>query len=178
MDSVLEISIEHQFVLDFVESAMNLPVVSFRKSEFYTSEEDDSECSCTLPPPSKFPPRSRRLQFIGCESTSAKANVTSSKSDKLAYKRIYCKKIGEMIALKESANWSSHKDDHHRTLPDNDWSPLLVWIKNEFMCHYYWCCQCRAFAWHHCRDDGIVGPIKMISIRACQTMTDLYYDYE
>ena len=33
----------------------------------------------------------------------------------LAYKRIYCKKIGEMIALKESANWSPHKDDHHQT---------------------------------------------------------------
>ena len=120
MNSVLKISIEHQFVLDLVESAMSFPVVSFRKTESYTSEEDDSECFCTLPPPSKFPPRSRRSQLFGCESTSAKANVTSSKSDTLAYKRIYCKKIGEMIALKESANWSSHKDDHHQILPDNE----------------------------------------------------------
>ena len=118
LDSVLE----HQFSLDLVESAMNHPIVSFRKNEPFKSEQDDSECSCTLPPPTKFPPRSRRLQLIGCESTSAKANVTgtSSKSDTLAYKRIYRKKIGEMIALNESANWSSHEDDQHQTLPDND----------------------------------------------------------
>ena len=119
MNSVLETSIEHQFSLDLVESAMSFPVVSFRQTEPYKSEQDDSEYSCTLPPPTKFPPRSRRLQLIGCESTNAKTNIMS-KSDMLAYKRMYRKKIGEMIALKESANWSSHEDDQHQTLPDND----------------------------------------------------------
>ena len=61
-----------------------------------------------LPPPCKLFSHYRKLQKSG--GVEGVTDLTLD-FDNSAYKRKYCKKIGEMVAKHESASWSSTEDN-------------------------------------------------------------------
>jgi hypothetical protein len=62
-------------------------------------DEESTECCCDrLPPPQKFPPRSSIAQD--------KASYIMCQGVVIAFKRQYCKIIGQQICKDESADWS------------------------------------------------------------------------
>ena len=67
-----------------------------------------------LPPPFKFP--SRSSQSLQCKESTTEPAGSGFNSGKIAYKRTYCKKIGEIILHQECANWSSNWQSRERAV--------------------------------------------------------------